>query len=180
MGVNSDIRKCCQDSRVDPDDPMTNVMNQMKFIARLILSFGFAVLLSACRPTAQEIAGIVRPIPLGVSRADVSRVLVNAYGKRFPDWNQSYALTDPPISVTQHLIWGQKEIVDIYRKHNWYTETHSADLFSKLQGAVFNRVGLTAEASEGNGSFTIFFDRNAKYIGFFAYSDKHYDYDGSE
>jgi hypothetical protein len=126
-----------------------------------------------CRPSVQDVEKVVASVPLGANRDDIRKVLVAAYGEKFPNWKQSYALIDPPIKVTKLMLKADKDLIANFNKEGFYTEIHPADLYEKMPVVSFtDGVSLASETSDGNGGFSIFYDGKTNYIGYFAYSTK--------
>ncbi len=135
----------------------------------LIAALG--IVSGGCRPSVREVAAILYKVPLGSNRDELRRVLVEAYGKKYPDWKQSYALTDPPVKVTQQRIDGDVELISVYRRDHRYVRVYPADLFDKMpSGTLSDEVGLVKETADGNGFISIYYDSRTNYIGFLSCS----------
>jgi hypothetical protein len=136
-----------------------------------VMFMALTVVSGGCRPSVQEVAKIISTVSLGASRDDVRKVLVEAYENQFPNSKQSYALVDPPRTVSEGLLKANRELYAGSKERGEYALTYPADLFDKMPPkAFFDMVGLPAETSEGNGSLSIYYDSNTNYIGFFACS----------
>jgi len=140
-------------------------------LAFAFLFVGLGIISGGCRPSVREVAGILSNVPLGASRDDVRKVLVEAYGKKYPKWKQSYALVDPPSPVTAQMIKADEDLIALSSKERHYVEVYPPSLYQNLPSMAFtDAVGLVAEASEGDGSVSIYYDSRTNYIGFLSYS----------
>jgi len=146
-------------------------MNQLKF-KQLAVSIGIisiSLVSGGCRPTTREIAEVVSTIPIGASRDELRKVLMDAYSKKFPKEKDTYALIGPPQQVTQKWIQVDKNLLTVATKQGSYAVVHPADLFNKMAvGSLCDTIGLGVEASHGNGFLSIYYDKKTNYIGFFA------------
>jgi hypothetical protein len=132
--------------------------------------FAGLVILMGCRPTVQDVVKVIAPVPLGVSRDEVRKFLVDAYGEKFPKLKQSYALVNPPIPVTKLIIKADIELLAGYKKEGHFTYVYPSDLYDKMPAKAFTEdIGLISGASYGAG-FAVFYDSNTNYIGFSAFS----------
>ena len=133
---------------------------------------GMTVVSGGCSPSAQEVADVVSTVPLGASRDDVRKILVEAYSEKVPKSSRhGYALVDPPLLVTEKWIETDNRVIAVCKKEGSYQYVYPSDLFDKMPSKAFaDNVGLVAEASDGNGFLTIFYDSKTNYIGFFANS----------
>lgn len=137
--------------------------------ACLIVAMG--VFSSGCRPSVREVADLLYKVPLGSSRDDLSKVLVQAYGKKYPNWKQAYALTDSPSTVTSGLISADVKLISDFKRDHRYVRVYPSDLYDKMPaGALVQGIGIVAEASDGNGSVAVFYDNKTNYIGFLSFS----------
>jgi hypothetical protein len=126
---------------------------------------------TGCRPSVREVADLLYKVPIGSSRDDLRKVLVQAYGKQYPNWKQSYGLTDPPIKVTKQLIEGDAKLISDFKKEDHYVRVYPVDLFDKMPSdALSDGVGLVKEAANGNGFISIYYDSKTNYIGFLSCS----------
>jgi hypothetical protein len=144
-----------------------------KHTALITIAFvALAILCGGCRPSAQEVADVVSKVPLGASRDDVRKILVEAYSKKVPKSSQhGYALVDPPLPVTIKWIETDKKVIAICKKEGSYEYFYPSDLYDKMPSKAFaDSVGVVAETSDGSGYLTIYYDSNTNYIGFFANS----------
>ncbi len=140
-----------------------------KRISRLTILLGLAAVSTSCRPSAREVAGVVSTIPVGASRADAAKILINAYYKRFPQWVQAYGLTDPPKPVNGSFIESNKKVIERAKSTGYYNQVNPADLLDKMPlNAFFDMIGLVAEGAHGNGAVTLFYDSHTNYLGFIA------------
>jgi hypothetical protein len=138
----------------------------------MIIAMG--VVSGGCRPSVREVADLLCKVPLDSSRDDLRKVLVQAYGKQYPNWKQSYALTDPPVKVTKQLIEGDAKLVADFKKDNHYVRVYPDNLFDKMPSdALTDSVGLVKEAANGNGFISIYYDNKTNYIGFVSCSSGH-------
>ena len=130
---------------------------------------GLSIIFCACRPSVREVANVVSKVPPGSSRDELRKELLDAYSKRFPNWKQSYALTDPPLPITERLIDANLALYAGCKKRRSYAVIRPPDLFQKPL-AYFDFIGLVAESSEGNGSLSLYYDSKTNFVGFFAQS----------
>lgn len=143
-------------------------LRRNKFVS-ICLVVGLTIMSGACRPSVREVAKLIYGVPIGASREEVRTLLVDAYGKKYPNWRQSYGLTAPPRPVTAAILKADKELIRYLKDEHRYVRVYPSDLYEKMPlGALTDKVGLVAEASEGNGSLSIFYDSRTNFFGFMA------------
>jgi hypothetical protein len=131
-----------------------------------VLLAGLVIMLG-CRPSVHDVIEVISKVPLGTNRAEIWNVLVKAY----PNEVYPYQLTTPAHPVTEGMIKADNDLIAVSEKEGLFTYIYPSDLYKKMPAKAFeDRFGSVAEASEGNGGFSIFYDSNTNYIGFFAYS----------
>ena len=146
-------------------------MSKKVYIPSLLLLATMGIVSGGCRPSVREVADLLYKVPVGSSRDELRKVLVDAYGKKFPNWKQAYALTEPPVSVTPGLISADLELISDSRRHHNYVRVYPADLYDKMPtNALTECIGIVAQAAEGNGSVAVFYDSKTNYIGFLSFS----------
>jgi hypothetical protein len=129
---------------------------------------------SGCRPSVREVVGVVSTIPLGTSRDGVKETMLKAYSKKYSDKasRQGYMLAEPPRPVTNDIINAEKTLIAVLKKQGHYVYIYPSNLYDSLSEKCFSDgIGLVAEAPEGNGSLTIYYDNHTNYIGFIAESE---------
>jgi hypothetical protein len=136
-----------------------------------VLLIGFAVLAGGCKPSVREVVEVIKPLPLGISKQEVRKALIDAYGKKFPKFPQSYDLSDAPNRVTEESLRVEKHLIQDFKREGRYINVYPANLLETLPTpAVYQMIGLASEGAHGNGYITLYFDKNLKYIGFVAAS----------
>jgi len=139
----------------------------------LAITIGGGIICGSCRPSVHEVADIVSSVPLGASREQVREALVQAYSKKFAHFKHDYALVDDPQPVSEGLKAADRKLLTDCRRDGSFTLVYPADLFDKLPSkAYYDMVGLVAEAGEGHGFFSIYYDIKTNYIGFFTWSSE--------
>ena len=137
----------------------------------MILVVVLSALSGGCRPSVEEVVDLLKPVPVGASREEVRDVLVQAYGKKYPDWKQSYGLTDPPHRVTSAILEAERTLLVHNKRDHRYVRVYPENLFENMPpGALTESIGIVAEAAHGNGSVSIYYDSNTNYLGFFAFA----------
>ena len=137
------------------------------------LLFVCALVFLGCRPSVQEAAKVAAKIPTGASRDEVRMIFVEAYSKKFSDKvdKQGYMLSEPPLPLTSGIIEAEKKLITVHKRERKYVHIYPLDLFEKLSDKCFcDGISLVAEASDSNGSLTIYYDNHTNYVGFIAES----------
>jgi hypothetical protein len=131
----------------------------------LIVAMG--IVSGGCRPSVRDVADLLYKVPLGSSRDAVRKVLMEAYGNKYPNWKQSYGLIDPPKPVTDATLKADKDLASLSRRDHRYCRVYPSELLDNMPaGALTEMIGIVAEASDGNGSVSVFYDSHTNYIGF--------------
>ncbi len=139
----------------------------------LAVTIAGGIICGSCRPSVHEVADIVSTVPIGASREQVREALVQAYSKRFPHFRHDYGLVDDPQPLSDGVKEADKRLLAGGKRRGSFTLVYPADLFDKLPSkAYYDMVGLVAEAAEGNGDFSIYYDDKTNYIGFFTSSSE--------
>jgi len=143
--------------------------------ARLLISIilGLSLLSGGCLlPSAEDVSHVLSKVRPGVSRSDLGRLLVEAYGKKHPRWKSTYDLSEPPQEVTKFLLstYSNSVISQTISRH--YVQVYPSDLLEKMPDhAFFESLGIVSIGLDGaNAMVTVFFDSKLNYLGFIAFS----------
>jgi hypothetical protein len=122
-----------------------------------------------CRPSIHEVVRVISTLPLGVSRTEVWKTLVNQYPKQV--W--PYELANPALPLTEGQIQAAKNVIEVTRKEGGFVRVYPIDLLDKMPANGYSdMIGMIRESTIGGGSLTVIYDSNTNYIGFLAASYK--------
>jgi hypothetical protein len=148
-------------------------MNQkraQKFLSLFLLT-GLVILFEACCPSVRTVANALDSIPIGISREQLETTLIAALGKHHPNRRFHHGLTSFVRPVTASILKADKELVAFLKSDHRYVRIFPPNLYENFPLQAFTEpIGMVAEASEGNGSVSLYYDGKTNYIGYLAYT----------
>ena len=139
--------------------------------ATICFVLGTIVFLVGCSPSVSQISKILYGVPLGASRDEVRKAIVEAFHKKYPDDQYKYFNKySHPIPVTKQMLNADANMISFLKKNGRYVRVYPVDLYEKMPSDALGEGVVVAEASEGNWSVTVFYDSHMNYTGFFGYT----------
>jgi hypothetical protein len=145
------------------------IMNKSRIqqFATICFVLGAIVFLVGCRPSVRQVTKILYGVPLGTSRDDMKKAVVEAFHKKYPDDQYDYFSDTSPRPVTEQMLNADKKLISICKEGHMYVRVYPTDLYDKMpSGALVEPMGIVAESSDGNGGVDIFYDSQMHCIGF--------------
>jgi hypothetical protein len=138
---------------------------------RTICFLGAIIFLTGCGPSARQAAKILYGVPLGSSRDEVRKAIIEGFHKKYPDDQIDYFPDSPPVLITSQMLEADKKLISDFRKDQAYVRVYPTNLFDKLPPSTLGEGVVVAESSDANGGVDIFYDSQMHYIGFLSYAN---------
>jgi hypothetical protein len=131
----------------------------------------FSFFIIGCRPTAREVAGFLKTIPIGISRDEVWRKVEGTYGEEMRKYGRGFYGVSGLTALDKGWIEINQSSIETVKKDGKYYKVHPDGLLEKLSAnGFFETVWFVADVKYGNGRVELFYDSNTNYMGFLAYS----------
>jgi hypothetical protein len=140
--------------------------SRIQQFATICFVLGAVVFLAGCSPSVPQITKILYGVPLGVSRDDVRKAIVEGLHKKYPKDQIDYFPDSPPVLITSQMLKADKKLISFLKENHRYIRVYPVDLYDKMPPGTLGEGVAVSEGSEGNGSVSIFYDSQMPYIGF--------------